>query len=84
MVFGMAVALAGGQLPWFASVSAIPLLVIWLLAKDRIGSALGVEGEPVFPHRMLEIATQTDADAASPRAFGATPESMRVYHPENW
>lgn len=84
MVLGTAVALAGGQLPWFASVSAIPVLVIWFLAKDRIGSALGVEGEPAFPHRMLEIAAQTDSDAATLRVFGATPASMRVYRPESW
>lgn len=72
----------GTSVPWFASVSPVPVLVLWLLFRWRLADTFGTRGEPAFPQRMLEIARQQDAAEATPRQFGAVPDSMRVYHPE--
>jgi hypothetical protein len=64
--------------------SPIPLLILWLVLKNRIASVLGSPGQPQLPIQLLEIAAQQDAATANPRPFGSVPPSMRVYHPENW
>jgi hypothetical protein len=74
---------SGGSVPLFASVSPVPVLIIWLLLRWQLADTFGTRGEPAFPHRMLEIAAEQDAAAAAPRPFGAVPASMRVYHPEH-
>jgi hypothetical protein len=83
--FVLSVASLGGPpVPLALRVSPIPLLILWLVLKDRIATALGSPGVPQFPQHMLEIAAQQDAAAANPRPFGSVPPSMRVYHPEHW
>jgi hypothetical protein len=83
--FVLSVAKLGGPpLPLVLRVSPISLLILWLVLKDRIATALGNPGVPQFPLQMLEIAAQQDAAEAGRRPFGSIPPSMRVYHPENW
>lgn len=71
-------------IPWYLTVGPAPILALWLISRQRVADRLGTRYTPVFPEGLLKIAQATDAAAASPRAFGAIPESMRQYRPENW
>lgn len=84
-VVAPAVALASGRSPaWLGVGVPVGLLVIWFVVRSRIADVLGLRGGPAFPAQRLELAAQQDAATATPRSFGAVPESIRVYHPENW
>ncbi len=74
----------GSSLPWLSLGIPVVLGTIVYLVRMRVVDGLGAKGEPAFPTAMLEIARQQDAAAARPTVFGAVPESMRVYNPENW
>lgn len=79
------VALATGRSPaWLGMGIPVGVLAIWFVVRSRVADGLGLRGEPAFPSQRLELAAQQDAATATPRAFGAVPESIRVYHPENW
>ena len=77
-----AVGVLGFQPPWFVTFSPIPLVVGWFMFRGEILRLLGRPGLPAFPEQMLQVAAQTDAAAASPRPFGATPPGMRTYNPD--
>ena len=74
----------GNNLPWLILSVPVALAAIIYLLRMRVVDGLGAKGEPAFPTAMLELAREQDAAAAKPRAFGAIPETMRVYNPENW
>jgi hypothetical protein len=79
---GAALGVLGLRLPWFVTVSPIPVVVGWFMYRTELLRFLGRPGTPLFPEQMLKIAAQTDAAEAAPHAFGATPPGMRTYNPD--
>lgn len=80
-----AIAVATGRAPFWLGIGIpVGLLVLWFVVRERLADGIGQRGEPAFPTGLLEIAAAQDTATATPRSFGAVPESIRVYRPEHW